>query len=152
MSELKYIFKQKTKRTQRYTCSVPLPEPRKYKTKHFTCSKYTNPKSAALLWRDKVGREEWGTQKWDAILATKYVRRFRSPDMGVCVYPTLSGGTWDIWMVSWRLSPEERFSKCFSIKRYGTWEAAELAAHKYAQAKRSELVKEKPVCLESIVM
>ncbi len=130
---------------------MPLPEPGKYRNKQFRCAEYTNPKAAAILWRDKVGREEWGIKRWDAILASKYVRRFRSPEMGVFVYPTKSGGHWDIWLVSWRLSPEERFSKCFSIKKYKTWEAAELAAHQFAQAKRSELLMEKPICPNSIV-
>ena len=124
-----------------FACVPKLSKDDGYKVKGFYPSKWKDPKAAAILWRDKQGREIWGVERWDLIQAygAMAVRRLRSPVFGVAVYQALSGGSYDIWRVDWRDYRGEKKSETFSPKQCGTLEQAEINANLFAASKRAEL-------------
>lgn len=109
-----------------------------YLNKTFSPSKWHDTKSAAVLWRDKIGRELWGSKRWDLICTKGIVSRLRSPIFGVSVYDTVSGGKWRVWCVSWR-NEGKKHVEYFTPKRFGTLEQAEIEANRFAAYKRAEL-------------
>lgn len=117
-----------------------------YHLKHFHPNKWRDPLSAAVLWRDKRGREIWGVNRWDLILlhGSMAVRRLRSPIFGVAVFPAVSKHKhhnieYPVFVVSWRDYHGEKFNETFSPTRSGTLEQAEIDANHFAARKRAQL-------------
>lgn len=140
------ISKCKVTKILSYSVRVPTPEKGKYTYKRFSTATHTNPKAAAILYRDKMGRAMWGEDLWDRILASGSVTSFRSKLKGVCVYKSMSDGQYPMWTVSWR-EPENISSttRSFGAKSSGSLAQAEVAAHAYACSKRAELLNQEPI-------
>lgn len=106
-----------------------------YHKKQFVKSKFNHPKVAAILWRDKTGREEWGAHRWDIILNTGNIRSFRSKSHAVFIYKYNNKG-YEVWRVDW-LEGGKKKSKIFGSRRYGDLDKAGVAANLFAANRRA---------------
>lgn len=126
-----------------FIASVPTLNTQKPLTKRFHPSKYHDPFSACVLWRDKTGREYWGARIWDAIMCRRITTTaLRGTTSGVYVYKAdnrSENNPGVVWRVEWRLNGVSK-AKIFGVKRFGTLEAAEVEANLFAAEKRAELI------------
>ncbi|MGF1763698.1 hypothetical protein [Aliivibrio kagoshimensis] len=108
-----------------YRAKIPEPEG-SYHIKHFSQSKYEDPKAEAIKYLNTVGREIWGSSKWAMIKKGAYRKQFHR-GKGVNIRKTVqvkkmkdeTVKQYEAWSVEWRDFNGRKCSKSFSIKRHG---------------------------------
>ncbi|MCG7496261.1 hypothetical protein MHO82_05265 [Vibrio sp. Of7-15] len=137
-----------------YRAKVPEPEGT-YLTKHFSLSKYSDPKKEAIKFLNEKGREIWGSKKWIMIKKGAYRKQFHR-GKGVNIRKTSqvkkmkddTVKTYDAWAVEWRDYSGKKFSKSFSIRRYGD-DALRMARFAALRIKKELSSYEKPASTSS---
>ena len=131
-----YCLTKVTTRDNTYLTRVPRQERGLYYKKYFG-SKRGDSKLEAKRWRDQIGQQEWGKDRWALILFIGKTTPFRGDWKAVYSYMFTVQGALLGWRVVWR-EEGENHAKLFKVSDYGRAKAKK-AAHLFENNKRSEL-------------